>query len=63
VDFSTLDHAGVARAYGIEGERVEDPAELASVLKKGLEAQGPMLIDVIVQPLQDTRAPVSKWVA
>jgi acetolactate synthase-1/2/3 large subunit len=63
VDFSTLDHAGVARAYGIEGERVEDPAHLASALRKGLEAPGPVLIDVVVQSLQDTRAPVSKWVA
>jgi len=63
VDFSTLDHAKVARAYGIEGERVEDPADLARTLRKGLEARGPMLIDVVVQSLQDTRAPVSKWVA
>lgn len=63
VDFSTLDHAGVARAYGIEGQRVEDPAHLASALKKGLETPGPALIDVVVQSLQDTKAPVSKWIA
>ena len=63
VDFSTLDHTAVARAFGIEGLRVEEPAHLASALKKGLEAEGPVLIDVVVQPLQETRAPVSKWVA
>jgi acetolactate synthase-1/2/3 large subunit len=63
VDFSTLNHAGVARAYGIEGERVEDPARLAPALRKGLEARGPVLIDVVVQSLEATRAPVSKWVA
>jgi acetolactate synthase-1/2/3 large subunit len=63
VDFSTLDHAAVARAFGIPGERVEDPAHLAFALNKGLKASGPALIDVVVQSLQETRAPVSKWVA
>lgn len=63
VDFSTLDHAKVARAYGIQGERVEDPKQLGPALKRGMEARGPMLIDVVVQPLHETRAPVSKWVA
>ena len=63
VDFSTLDHSAVARAYGIEGVRVEDPADLAPALRKGLNASGPVLIDVVVQSLQETRAPVSKWVA
>jgi acetolactate synthase-1/2/3 large subunit len=63
VDFSSVDRARVAQAYGIEGVRVEDPKKLASALKRGLETPAPMLIDIVVQPLHETRAPVSKWVA
>ena len=63
VDFSTTDHAKVARAYGIKAERVEDPADLNSVLGRAMRFQGPFLVDVVVQPLEEANAPVSKWVA
>jgi acetolactate synthase-1/2/3 large subunit len=63
VDFSTTDHAKVARAYGFKAERVEDPADLNSVLGRAMRFQGPFLVDVVVQPLEEANAPVSKWVA
>jgi acetolactate synthase-1/2/3 large subunit len=63
VDFSRADHARIAEAYGMRGLRVENPNELSSVLEEGLSTKGPCLIDVIVQPLHEARAPVSKWVA
>jgi acetolactate synthase-1/2/3 large subunit len=63
VDFSITDHAKVARAYGIKAERVEDPADLNSVLGRAMRFQGPFLVDVVVQPLEEANAPVSKWVA
>jgi len=63
VDFSRTDHAAVAAAYGIKSWRVEDPADLDSVLKQALETGGPTLVDIIAQPLQDAAAPVSEWVA
>ncbi len=53
----------MARAYGIKAERVEDPADLNRVLGRAMSSQGPVLVDVVVQPLEETNAPVSKWVA
>jgi acetolactate synthase-1/2/3 large subunit len=63
VDFSRTDHAKVAEAFGIKAWTVRDPAELKPTLAKALEADGPTLVDVLAQPLQDARAPVSEWVA
>lgn len=40
------DYAGMARALGGHGERVEDPAELPAALKRALE-RAPAVIDVI----------------
>ncbi|MEM6661901.1 MAG: thiamine pyrophosphate-binding protein [Pseudomonadota bacterium] len=63
VDFNRTDHAAVATAYGVRAWKVEDPRELDDVLTKALAHNGPTLIDVIAQPLQDAAAPVSEWVA
>jgi acetolactate synthase-1/2/3 large subunit len=62
VDFSSTDHRKIAQAYGIEAERVEQPADLAGALKHALNAKQPTLVDIVVQPLHETKAPVSKWV-
>ena len=63
VDFSRSDHAAIAEAYGIRGLRVENPGDLRATLDQALASDGPVLVDVIVQPLEEARAPVSKWVA
>lgn len=63
VDFNRTDHAAVAAAYGVKSWRVEDPRQLQSVLRQAVEYPGPTLVDVICQPLQDAKAPVSEWVA
>jgi acetolactate synthase-1/2/3 large subunit len=63
VDFSSTDHAAVAAAFGLQSWRVEEPKELGSTLKKALECNGPALLDVICQPLQEAKAPVSEWIA
>jgi acetolactate synthase-1/2/3 large subunit len=63
VDFSRTDHARVAEAFGLQAWRVEDPQALEPTLRKAIEAGGPTLVDVIAQPLQEARAPVSEWVA
>jgi acetolactate synthase-1/2/3 large subunit len=62
VDFSKIDHAQVAKAFGVEALRVGDPNQLNDILKKVMKFHAPVLIDVIVQPLQDSKAPVSKWI-
>jgi acetolactate synthase-1/2/3 large subunit len=63
VDFSRTDHAAVASAFGVKSYRVEDPAKLRETLKLAVEANEPVLVDVLCQPLQDARAPVSEWIA
>ena len=40
------DYAGMARALGAHGERVEDPADLAAAIRRGLE-NAPAVIDVV----------------
>jgi acetolactate synthase-1/2/3 large subunit len=63
VDFDRTDHAAVARAYGVKAWTVEDPEQLDSVLAQAVAADEPTLVDVIAQPLQEAKAPVSEWIA
>lgn len=61
VDFNRTDHVRVAEAFGVKGFRVEDPSQLDQVIQAALKHDGPALIDIISQPLQDAAAPVSQW--
>ena len=45
-DFSELDYAAIARAFGCEGIRVERSGELIPALNRALESPGPAVIDV-----------------
>ena len=61
VDFNRTDHARVAEAFGVKAWRVEDPADVHGALKAALAHDGPALVDILSQPLQDTAVPVSQW--
>jgi acetolactate synthase-1/2/3 large subunit len=61
VDFDRVDHAAVAAAYGVKSWRVEDPNDLEKVLRKAVAHDGPTLIDVICQALEQANAPVRRW--
>ena len=61
VDFDRTDHARVAEAFGVKSWRVEEPAGVEGALKAALAHDGPALVDVISQQLQDTAVPVSQW--
>ena len=50
--------APIARTW-----RVEDPGALDSALWDAVRHDGPTLVDIIAQPLQDAAAPVSEWVS
>ena len=63
MDFSRTDHAAVARAFGVKSYTVDDPAKLRETLKLAAEANEAVLVDVLCQPLQEARAPVSEWIA
>ncbi len=61
VDFNRTDHVRVAESFGVKGWRVQNPQDVASTLRAALHHDGPALIDVISQPLQDSAVPVSQW--
>lgn len=61
VDFNRVDHAAVASAYGVKAWRVEDPAQLEATLKEAVVHDGPTLVDIIAQPLEEAAAPVRRW--
>lgn len=63
VDFNRTDHAAVAQAFGVKSWKVEQPGDLDGALQAALRHDGPSLVDVISQPLQDAAAPVSEWIA
>ena len=62
VDFGRSDHAAVAAAFGVKSWRVSDPAKLRATLAAAVRHDGPVLVDVIAQPLHQARAPVSEWI-
>lgn len=53
-EFGTVLHnpdlAAVARAMGLHGVRVEDPAELDDAVREALAHPGPVLLDVVTNP-------------
>ena len=61
VDFSRTDHARIAIGYGVTSWRVEDPEQLGPVLRQAAEHDGPALVDIVVQSLEDAAAPVLQW--
>ncbi|WP_419909105.1 thiamine pyrophosphate-binding protein [Hoeflea sp.] len=61
VDFNRTDQAAVAAAYGVKSWRVEDPGDLERVLKLAVNHDGPSLVDIVCQPLEEANAPVRRW--
>ena len=61
VDFNRTDHARVAEAYGLKAWTVSDPTDVATTIRKAVAHDGPSLVDIIAQPLEETAVPVSRW--
>lgn len=61
VDFGRTDHGAVASAYGLKTWRVEDPAALEPAIRAATEYAGASLVDVVIQPLEQSQAPVRRW--
>ena len=47
--------------FAFMGWQVSDPADLDRVLAEALAHDGPALVDVIAQPLDEAAAPVMRW--
>jgi len=61
VDFNRSDHARIAEAFGVNAWTVRDPADVESVIRAAMAHDGPTLVDVIAQPLEESAVPVSRW--
>ena len=61
VDFNRTDNAAIAAAYGVKSWRVENPDDLEHVLREAIAHDGPTLIDVVTQALEESNAPVRRW--
>ena len=60
-DFLDVDYAGVARALGAEGTRVEDASGLGDALHQALTCGRPALLDVLID--KEVWAPVTNFEA
>jgi acetolactate synthase-1/2/3 large subunit len=40
---------------------VEDPGDVEATVRAALDHDGPSLVDVISQPLEESAVPVSRW--
>jgi acetolactate synthase-1/2/3 large subunit len=63
VDFTATDNAKIAEAFNIASRRIETVQELGPALEWAINLNAPVLLDVVMQPLHEARAPVSKWIA
>ena len=62
VDFSAdTDYAGIARAFGLDGQRVDDGAQLESALSKALASGRPTFLEVNSESELTEVPPVEKW--
>ncbi len=61
VDFGRSDHARIAEAFGLKTWSVADPNDLDAAIRAAVAHDGPTLVDVIAQPLEDSAVPVSRW--
>lgn len=48
--FAEVDHAALAKACGCPSIRIDDPAALGPTLKRGIEGNEPLLIEVMTDP-------------
>lgn len=58
-DIPGIDWVGFARSMGGDGERVDDPADIAAAVGRGLDTGGPYLLDLDVDKTRPT--PVAPW--
>lgn len=53
-DFINPDFMKLADSFGVEGKRVSSPAELKPVLAKAIDADAPVLIEVVIEKGSET---------
>lgn len=56
-DLQPIDFAAAARAFGVAGFTVDDPAKCADVLREALNTPGPALVEAVVDPHEPPMPP------
>lgn len=60
-NFSKVDYAGVATAFGVKSYKIDDPNNINSVLKEAINHKGPVLIEVPVPDQTEIVPPIPRW--
>lgn len=64
VDFSAdTDHAAIARGFGLQGLRVDQPGDLGPAIREAVRSDRPTFIDVVTESEESELPPVHKWEA
>jgi benzoylformate decarboxylase len=50
LDKPLIDHVGLAKSFGVPGERIEKVSEVGAAMGRGLASGGPYLIDARIDP-------------
>ncbi|MGP7817266.1 acetolactate synthase AlsS [Niallia sp. 01092] len=61
VEFGQIDLVKYAESFGATGLRVDSPDQLSEVLKKGLEQEGPVIIDIPIDYSDNKDLASQKW--
>ena len=56
--FTEIDFVSIANAFGAQGFRIEKPEEIASTVKKALDINGPVILEIIIDP--DEKFPLTR---
>lgn len=60
-DFSTIDDGAVARAFGMDGVRVERASDLEGALEAAVRSGRPTLVDVLTESEEKDLPQVRTW--
>lgn len=61
-DFRRVDYAGVAEAFGVKAFRIENPKDIARILKDAISIKGPVLIELPVPDETELVPPIPRWI-
>lgn len=56
--FTEIDFVSIANAFGAQGFRIEKPEDIASTVKKALDINGPVILEIIIDP--DEKFPLTR---
>jgi len=56
--FTDIDFVSIARAFGAQGFRIEKPEDIASTVKNALDINGPIILEIIIDP--DEKFPLTR---